>query len=93
MKSQSCDLTRWLVQKQAEVESFIQLGDIAHVDERLATVQDIELRIRGCEDLSELYRSREQIFNLPQTDYPQLDQVRLLYEVWTKSMLTSILRP
>ena len=48
----------------------------AQVDDRLATVLDIEARLQQMSQLSEVYQQREAIFGLSPTDHPQVRQLR-----------------
>eukprot|EP00955_Chlamydomonas_euryale_P081584 363603-Chlamydomonas_euryale.AAC.4 len=43
------------------------------VDERLTAVLDIEARLEKLAGLAELYQARETIFQLPTTEYPQIE--------------------
>ncbi len=52
------------------------LGDLKQVDDRMATVLDIEGRLNSYQDLADLYCNREEIFGLPRSDYPALEDVR-----------------
>ncbi|PNH07362.1 Dynein heavy chain 3, axonemal, partial [Tetrabaena socialis] len=60
----------------AEVERFVTLGDLRQVDDRMATVLDIEGRLNSYQDLADLYCNREEIFGLPRSEYPALEDVR-----------------
>jgi dynein heavy chain len=42
--------------------------------------QDIEDRLRKYEELAELYNNREEIFELPRTEYDQVDAIRKIFE-------------
>jgi dynein heavy chain len=46
------------------------------VEERVAYVQDIEDKLKKCQDAAELYNSREAIFALPPSEYPQLKDIQ-----------------
>ena len=59
----------------SEVNSFISLGDIDLVEERVAHVHDIEKKLKKAQEMSELYKSRESIFEMRETDYPTLASV------------------
>lgn len=50
------------------------------MDDRLTSVQDIEHRLHTYSELSELYQSREAVFSLPQTTYPQIEQISKPFE-------------
>ena len=65
---------------QTEVASFIELGRFSAVEERLATVQELESRIEALQQSVDLYQSREDIFGLPRTEYPLLGEVSHMLE-------------
>jgi dynein heavy chain len=65
---------------QGEVSGFTQLGQLSAVEERMATVLDLEARLKALEAKGELYQSREDIFGLPRTEYPQLGEISKLLE-------------
>ena len=72
LKNDQVQLTQDLAELKSEVDTFITLGDLRQVDDRLATALDFEARLVRCKELSELYNSRETIFLLPLTEYPQV---------------------
>ena len=56
------------------------MGDIEAVEERLAYVQEVEAKLKSLGDKSELYASREELFGMPQTEYPQLAAINKAFE-------------
>lgn len=76
-----------------EVDQFVELGEMEAVDERLAIVQDIEDRLHKYEELAELYNNREEIFQLPRTEYDQVDAIRKVFEPYANLWKASPLRP
>ena len=59
----------------SEVETFITYGEIEQVEERLAYVTDIEQKLKEAQELAEVYQSREAIFEMPETEYPNLAKI------------------
>ncbi|KAG2430891.1 hypothetical protein HXX76_009864 [Chlamydomonas incerta] len=76
LKADSAALIADLAELQAEVERFVTLGDLKQVDDRTATVLDIENRLNSYAELTELYGNREEIFGLPRSEYPALEDIR-----------------
>ncbi|GLI63290.1 hypothetical protein VaNZ11_006196 [Volvox africanus] len=79
LKADSAALVADLAELQAEVERFVTLGDLKQVDDRMATVLDIDSRLKSYQDLAELYGNREEIFGLPRSEYPVLDEIRKVF--------------
>ncbi|EFJ31602.1 hypothetical protein SELMODRAFT_86461 [Selaginella moellendorffii] len=64
-----------------EVQGFTKYGDIDSFEERILVVQEIEDKIKKYGELSELYNSREQVFGLTVTEYPQIEQLEKQFEM------------
>ncbi|GFR44543.1 hypothetical protein Agub_g5814 [Astrephomene gubernaculifera] len=80
LKADSAALVADLAELQAEVERFVTLGDLKQVDDRMATVLDIESRLNSYQDLADLYGNREEIFGLPRSEYPVLEEIRKVFQ-------------
>jgi hypothetical protein len=65
---------------QREAEALAQMGDISQVDERCALVGDLEGRLAASSELAALYNSREEIFMLPRSEYPQIEAITKYFE-------------
>ena len=62
----------------AEANAYLPtVGDLASTEEAAAFVGEVEGRIAAAARKAELYQSREQVFALPPTAFPQLEQVRV----------------
>ncbi|EFJ50020.1 dynein heavy chain 6 [Volvox carteri f. nagariensis] len=79
LKADSAALVADLAELQAEVERFVTLGDLKQVDDRMATVLDIDSRLKSYQDLADLYGNREEIFGLPRSEYPVLEEIRKVF--------------
>ena len=62
------------------VDQFVEQGDINAVEERLAYVQEVESKLKALVTKSELYQSREELFGLALTEYPQLEAIAKAFE-------------
>lgn len=80
LKSDQKKLVEDLQALHNEVEEFGKLGDMAVVEDRVVTVADIEAKLQRASELAELYQSREAIFGLNQTEYPQLAVIQKNFE-------------
>ncbi|KAJ7542777.1 hypothetical protein O6H91_09G011300 [Diphasiastrum complanatum] len=65
-----------------EVQEFMKLGDIDSFEERAVYVQEIEAKIRKCNELVELFSSREQVFGLMVTEHPQIELIDKEFEMY-----------
>lgn len=54
------------------------------MDDRLTTVMDLEARLTRMAQLAELYASREAIFGLPPTDYPQIELIQKTFDPYAQ---------
>ena len=63
-----------------DVDEFIELGEIELVEERVATVSDIESKLKNAQKLAEIYRTHEAIFGMPEKDLPQLERIVRTFE-------------
>lgn len=75
LRGDQAKLQAELQELQAEVDRFVCLGDLKQVDDRMATVQDIEARLEQARNLADLYNAREEIFLLPRTEVPIIDEI------------------
>ncbi|MEW5317509.1 MAG: hypothetical protein WDW38_008798 [Sanguina aurantia] len=89
LKSDQLALAASLAELKAEVEAFVRLGDLKQVDDRLASVLDMEGRLRACRGCVELYQSREAIFLLPPTDHPVCDVIDKMLEPYASLWRTA----
>ena len=64
----------------AVVDQFVEQGDINAVEERLAYVQEVESKLKSLVEKSELYQSREELFGMALTEYPQLESIMKAFE-------------
>ena len=72
---------------QLDVSLFASAGDEARAEEFYEKVKATEQRIASCRERTELYRSREAIFHMPQTNWSQLKELANAFEphrqLWT----------
>ncbi|BBM97612.1 dynein axonemal heavy chain [Marchantia polymorpha subsp. ruderalis] len=63
-----------------ECQDFMKLGDIEAVEERTVYLGEIEEKLKQCFEKQELFNSREAIFDLMITEFPELDALNAEFE-------------
>lgn len=53
------------------------------VEERVIAVLEIEDKLKSCQDLADLYNTREVVFSMRCTDYPELNAVSKKFEPYS----------
>ncbi|KAL3685151.1 hypothetical protein R1sor_003173 [Riccia sorocarpa] len=64
----------------AECHDFMLLGEIEAVEERIVYLGEIEEKLKKCFHKQELYNSREAIFDLMITEFPELEALNAEFE-------------
>ncbi|KAL2653371.1 hypothetical protein R1flu_021499 [Riccia fluitans] len=64
----------------AECHDFMLLGEIEAVEERVVYLEEIEEKLKKCFEKQELFNSREAIFDLMITEFPELEALNTEFE-------------
>ena len=80
LKKDQVKLTKDFVELDKTVTEFVKMGDLSKVEERFNQVLDIHGMLEEHGKRSELYQSREEIFQLKQTDWPQKEAIYKNFE-------------